>query len=123
MKFRALIEKLDWKGDIVRTVKEYEDDRFKPDLICFLREVVETGEIKTKDLPTPSWTWDHSVSGVIRRIAPAVSQYSFSESDPGLRLVVGEFYPALEAQFVLMDKTRSRDPMWIKTDHDIFPEV
>lgn len=122
MEFRALIEKLDWKGDVVRTVKTYEDEGFKPDMTRFLREAIETGEIKTKDFPTPKWTWDHSMHDLLIRIAGAKSQYSFRETEPGLRLVAGDFYPALDAQFILLDDKYRRDG-WIKTDHDVIAEA
>ena len=123
MEFRALIEKLDWKGNVVRTVRKYEDAGFRPDMTRFFREAIETGEIKTKELPEPKWSWNHSVSSITRELAPAKSHYCFRETEPGIRLVAGEFYPALDAQFMLLDRGNFAESTWIKTDRDVFQEA
>ena len=122
MEYRALIEKLDWKGDVVRTVKKYEDPSFMPDMTRFFREVIETGEVKTKELPEPKYLWQ--VESIAKKIVPAKSQYCFAETERGLREIVGEFYPALSAQFTIVDTTLNFSyAKWIKTDCDILQGV
>lgn len=123
MEFKALIEKLDWKGNVVQTVRKYDDAGFKPDMTRFFREAIETGEIKTKELPTPNWTWDHSIGSITKEVARAKSQYYFKETEPGIRMIAGEFYPALDAQFMLFDRGNFAESTWIKISRDVFQEA
>ena len=88
----------------------------------FFREAIETGEIKMKDLPEPKYLW--RVGSIAKKIVPAKSQYCFAETEPGLRKIVGEFYPALDAQFIIVDSPLNFSyAKWIKTDCDILQGV
>lgn len=123
MEFKALIEKLDWKGNVIQTVRKYDDTGFKPNMTRFFREAIETGEIKTNKLPTPKWTWGHSISSITKEVARAKSQYYFQETEPGIRMIAGEFYPGLDAQFMLFDRGNFEGSKWIKTSCDVFQEA
>ena len=52
MKYRAVIEKLDWTGKVIRTVSEYEDS-FKADFDPLFEEFVKTGKLPLSKLSKP----------------------------------------------------------------------
>ena len=96
MKYKALIEKLDWKGRVVRKVREFEDE-FRPDMSWAVRETALNGKVDLSKLETPKFAWFIPLA---EKVAPALSENSFKKYELGVRVIAGEFYPGLGIQLV-----------------------
>ena len=116
MKYRALIEKLDWRGKIVQTVREWEDD-FSPDLSVAIREFAMNGSANLGKIEQPDRVWFEQLAAMA---APAKSRNSFSRRELGVRLVAGEFYPGLGMQLVAK---REGNLEWSRRQTDAIEEA
>lgn len=67
MKYRAIVEKLDWRGKVVRSVRTYEDKSFKPSTDNVLENFVKTGKMDISKLETPDQRPSCVISGVRHR--------------------------------------------------------
>jgi hypothetical protein len=115
MKYRALIEKLDWKGRVRTFVREYEDD-FTPDLSDKIRDFALTGKADADNLPDPPFKWFRSMA---EKIAPARADRSFDSYEHGVQVIAGEFYPGLGVQLVARGGDQLR---WERRSEDAIPE-
>lgn len=113
MKYRAVIEKLDWTGKVIRTVSEYEDS-FKADFDPLFEEFVKTGKLPLSKLSKPDISyWD-----IMRKVAPQKSPRSFDEYAPGIRAVAGEYCRGCGVQFVCAAPGIG-SMSWVETNRDI----
>jgi len=114
MKYRARIEKLDWRGKTVVSFREYEDE-FKPNTFEALENFVKTGKLNTTLLGTPDVSyWD-----IRKKLAPQKSVHSFDDVEPGIRIIAGEHLAAAGVQYVVYNKDCAKIKGWVKTDTDL----
>jgi len=115
LKYRAIVEKLDWRGKVIRSVRTYEDKSFKPSTDSVLENFVKTGKMDISKLETPDQRpWD-----ILRKIAPKRSDYSFEDHEPGVRVCAGEYVERAGIQFVVYDPGNDRHAGWYETDSDV----
>lgn len=114
MKYKARIEKLDWKGRVRVSFREFED-KFKPNFDGLLENFVKTGKMRLSELPKPDLQcWD-----ILRKSVPAKSVRSFDEHEPGVRAVAGEYFPSAGVQYVVMSAGDSCGMGWKETGRDV----
>jgi len=115
MKYRARIEKLDWRGNVIVSFREYEDE-FEPKTFEALEDFVKTGKLKTSLLGDPKTSvWD-----IRRKIAPQRSKNSFDEWEPGLRVIASEHMVSAGAQYLIYDQSGDgKCNKWVETDVDM----
>ena len=121
MKYRQLIEKLDWKGEIVREVSEFEDPAFDIDIGAMLSNVAATGKLDFS-LAAPRFTvMDFfSAAGFGNDVGPRF--WRGRSLGPGAVMIAGEFIQSISAQFVVFDDRRKIGMCWQQTDHDLILE-
>lgn len=118
MKYRVIREKLDWRGDVTRTVSAFEDD-FRPELSApaCIAGFVEKGDKYLAELPKPRGNfWD--LTSNLDRGRPA---NSFSGQD-GVFGVFGEYFPDAGVQFVLVSRA-GHGMRWVNSDRDMVEEA
>ena len=119
LKYKVVTEKLDWKGEIVREVRDFEDPAFDIDVGAMLADFVAKGELDFS-LAKPEFDLGNLLDAATRATTPNVG---FSRYEPGVVMVVSEHIPSISAQFVAcsqIGRRRAAESMrWVRTDEDL----
>ena len=113
LKYKIVTEKLDWKGEIVREIKDFEDSRFDIDVGAMLSDFVAKGELDFS-LAEPKFAVGDLFDATMKSENPHVG---FSRYESGVTMVVSEYIPSISAQFVAW--RRGRVGHWVRTDKDL----
>ena len=115
MKYKIITEKLDWKGKVVREVRDFEDQRFVIDVGAMLSDFVAKGELDFS-LAKPKFDFRELLDAAV------AGHGGFNRYEPGVTMVVSEHIPSISAQFVVYNARResSLEPIrWVRTDKDL----
>lgn len=118
LKYKIVTEKLDWKGEIVRKVRDFEDPRFDIDVGAMLSDFIAKGELDFS-LAAPKFDLGNLLDAATRATTPNVG---FSRYEPGVVMVVSEYIPSISVQFVACSQFGARGRQaghWERTDEDL----
>ena len=119
LKYKVVTEKLDWKGEVVREVRDFEDPRFDIDVGAMLSDFVAKGELDFS-LAKPEFDLWNLLDAATRA---TTSNVGFNRHEPGMAMVVSEHIPSISAQFVAYSRFRRKGTpesmRWARTDKDL----
>ena len=118
LKYKIVTEKLDWKGEVVREVRDFENPRFDIDVGAMLSDFIAKGELDFS-LAAPKFDLGDLLDAATKAKNPHAG---FSKYEPGVTMVVSEYIPSISAQFVACSQFGARGGQtghWERTDKDL----